>query len=124
MTTDSAGSRKAAEIVAERWQEFMGFGGDVIDPAMVRAAYAQPRLRVLFPGVSHGILHLSRCTGYPASHDVPLVHPLAAGGFQVTGRAGEGVLGEVATLEAAFALVVAHLPEGSGPAVLGTKDDL
>ncbi|MGW7453888.1 DUF6193 family natural product biosynthesis protein [Streptomyces sp. NPDC054787] len=48
----------------------------------------------------------------------------AAGGFQVTGRAGEGVLGEVATLEEAFALVVEHLPEGSGPAVLGTKDDL
>ncbi len=121
--TDSENSLKAAEIVTERWEEFLGFGGDVIDPAMVRAAYAEPRLRVLLPGVSHGILCLSRCTGYPASQDVPLVYPLAAGGFQVTGRGGEGVLGEVATLAEAFAMVVANLPEGCGPAVLGTKDD-
>ncbi|MFJ7586496.1 DUF6193 family natural product biosynthesis protein [Streptomyces sp. NPDC097617] len=61
--TDSESCRKVAGIVAERWQEFLGFGTDVIDSAMVRAAYEQQRLRVLLPGVSHGILHLSRCTG-------------------------------------------------------------
>ncbi|WP_373299892.1 DUF6193 family natural product biosynthesis protein [Streptomyces xantholiticus] len=35
-----------------------------------------------------------------------------------------GSLGEVDTLEQAFALVVANLPEGCGPAVIGTADDV
>ncbi|WP_369776802.1 hypothetical protein [Streptomyces sp. R33] len=42
--TDSENSLKAAEIVTERWKEFLGFGGDVIDPAMVRAACCGPAI--------------------------------------------------------------------------------
>lgn len=35
-----------------------------------------------------------------------------------------GVLGEVATVEEAFALVAVNLPEGCGPAIIGTANDL
>ncbi|MFD4143429.1 DUF6193 family natural product biosynthesis protein [Streptomyces sp. NPDC058572] len=114
----------AADLVAAEWQYFLDQAQDLINPAMVRAAYAQPPLRELYPRVSHGILYLSRCTGFPASHDVPLVYPVVEGGFRVTGRAGAGALGDTSTVEEAFALVVANLPEGCGPAIIGTADDL
>ncbi|MCX4819180.1 DUF6193 family natural product biosynthesis protein [Streptomyces sp. NBC_01142] len=121
---DDGSSTSAADIVAAEWRYFLEEAEDLINPAMVRAAYAQPRLRELYPRVSHGALYLSRCTELPSSQDVPLVNSLVAGGFQVSGQAGEGILGETATVEEAFALVVAHLPEGCGPAIIGTKDDL
>ncbi|MEU6707951.1 DUF6193 family natural product biosynthesis protein [Streptomyces wuyuanensis] len=120
----NTGSTDAAAVVAAEWRAILEFDPDLIDPAVVRAAYAQPRLRELYPRVSHGILHLSRCTGFPSSHDVPLVYPLVKGGFQVSGASDTGVLGEVATVEEAFALVAVNLPEGCGPAVIGTANDL
>ncbi|MFJ8658806.1 DUF6193 family natural product biosynthesis protein [Streptomyces sp. NPDC093795] len=108
-----------------QWRTVLPYGPEVIEPEMVRAAFAQPRLRQLFPGVSHGILLLSRCVGYPHPRDVPAVYPLGEGGYEVTNRAGaEEVHGRFATAEEAFAEVAAHLPEGCGPAVLGTVDDL
>ncbi|MBW5483994.1 hypothetical protein GPJ59_19440 [Streptomyces bambusae] len=113
----------AAEVVAEQWRAVLGYGPDAIRPAMVEAAYAQPRLRELYPSLSHGILLLSRWTGYPPDRAVPAVHPVAGGGYQIT-RHGEGRLGETATAEEAYALVVAHLPERCGPAVIGTEADL
>ncbi|WP_189887991.1 DUF6193 family natural product biosynthesis protein [Streptomyces xantholiticus] len=117
-------SMEAAAMVASEWRAILEYDRDLIDPAMVRAAYAQPRLQELFPRVSHGILHLSRCTGFPSSHDIPLVYPLVKGGFQVSGTSDTGILGEVATLEEAFALVAVNLPEGCGPAIIGTANDL
>ncbi|MFD9221873.1 DUF6193 family natural product biosynthesis protein [Streptomyces sp. NPDC060064] len=123
MTNEEA-SQDAAEIVADKWQSVLSYDDGLIDSAMPRAAYAHPRLRVLFPVVSHGVLYLNRCTGFPAPADVPVVYRLSGGGFQVVGESDGVNLGEPATLEEAFALVVASLPEGCGPAVIGTADDL
>ncbi|MCB5180763.1 DUF6193 family natural product biosynthesis protein [Streptomyces antimicrobicus] len=110
MTADENGSGAgAAEVVAEQWRAVLGYPSDAIDPEMVRAAYAQPRLRVLYPSVSHAVLGLSRWTGYPPDQQVPVVYPRVCGGYEVV-RHGEGLLGEAATAEEAFALVVAHLP--------------
>ncbi|WP_229834078.1 DUF6193 family natural product biosynthesis protein [Streptomyces xantholiticus] len=47
----------------------------------------------------------------------------AAGSHKLSAR-GIGGLGEVHTVEEAFALVVANLPKGCGPAVNGTADDV
>ncbi|WP_328396858.1 DUF6193 family natural product biosynthesis protein [Streptomyces sp. NBC_00390] len=120
--TDSESSQNASDVVAAEWLSILAYDDDLIDPSMVRAAYTQPRLRELYPAVSHGTLFLSRCTGFPRSH-VPVVYRLVGGGFQVDARS-VGSLGEVATVEEAFALVVANLPEGCGPAIIGTADDL
>ncbi|MFD9221871.1 DUF6193 family natural product biosynthesis protein [Streptomyces sp. NPDC060064] len=112
----------AAEIVAAEWRYHLEEDEGLVDPAMVRAAYAQPRLRELYPMVSHGTLYLSRCTDYPGSF-VPVVYRMVRGGYQVTARS-IGSLGEVNTVEEAFALVVANLPEGCGPAIVGTARDV
>ncbi|MFD4143428.1 DUF6193 family natural product biosynthesis protein [Streptomyces sp. NPDC058572] len=112
----------ATDIVDAEWQSMLAYDDDLIDSATVRAAYAQPRLRELFPFVSHGTLYLSRCTGLPGSF-VPVVYSLVGGGFQVHAPS-VGSLGEVDTVEKAYALVAANLPEGCGPAVIGTADDV
>ncbi|MEU9012895.1 DUF6193 family natural product biosynthesis protein [Streptomyces sp. NPDC048479] len=57
MTSDE-NSRNAAEIVAAEWRYYLEEDEGLVDPATVRAAYAQPRLRELYPGVSHGTLYL------------------------------------------------------------------
>lgn len=113
---------RAAEIVAAQWQQVLAYDESVVDSVMVRAAYAQPRLRELHPAVSHGTLFLSRCTKLPGSF-VPVVYRKVEGGYQVDAH-GIGSLGEVDTVEEAFALVVANLPEGCGPAVISTADDV
>ncbi|MFJ5830882.1 DUF6193 family natural product biosynthesis protein [Streptomyces sp. NPDC093089] len=118
--TDDADARSAADVVAEEWRFLLGDTHDLVDTETVRAAHAQPRLRVLFPLVAHGVLYFSGCTGMPAAHVGGQVYPRGADGlFRVRGPKGVGTLGRTETLEEAFALVVANLPEDSGPAVLG-----
>ncbi|MCX4819178.1 DUF6193 family natural product biosynthesis protein [Streptomyces sp. NBC_01142] len=109
----------AADIVAAQWRCFLEGCEGLVDPAMARAAYAQPRLRELYPGVSHGIMFFSRYTGLPAAQVGGYVYPRADGTFWVRGPLGVGTLGEVDTLEEAFALVVDSLPEDCGPAIEG-----
>ncbi|WP_261992267.1 DUF6193 family natural product biosynthesis protein [Streptomyces sp. MS191] len=56
----------------------------------------------------------------PAAHVGGQVRPRGADGrFRVRGPKGVGSVGRAGTLEEAFALVVANLPEECGPAVLG-----
>ncbi|MFD7258409.1 DUF6193 family natural product biosynthesis protein [Streptomyces sp. NPDC059874] len=113
----------AAEIVADKWQSVLKYDADLIDPAVVRAAYAQPRLRELFPTVSHGSLYLSRCISFPRTTDVGTV--IRSDGRLLVFRPSDGAtLGMPANLEQAIEIIVANLPEGCGPAILGTKDDL
>ncbi|WP_406399846.1 DUF6193 family natural product biosynthesis protein [Streptomyces sp. NBC_00879] len=77
-----------------------------------------------FPIISHGSLHLSRCTQFPWTRDVPALYRRQGGGFTVI-RLSDGVtLGETETVEEAVKLIVANLPEGCGPAIIGTADDL
>ena len=103
-------------VVAAEWQYLLEMGEGMVDPAMVRAAYAQPRLRELYPGVSHGVLFFNCGTGASATPVGGYVYRREGGRFWVRGPLGVGTLGEVDTLEEAFALVVASLPEDCGPA--------
>ncbi|MFJ7412889.1 DUF6193 family natural product biosynthesis protein [Streptomyces sp. NPDC098077] len=117
-------SLSAAEIVAAEWSAVLSYGPDLIDPAVPRTAYAHPPLRCLHPMVSHGVLYLSRCTQWPRTHDVGTVYPLAKGGYLVRRESDRTLLGEVDSVEAAYELVAARLPDGCGPAIDGTADDL
>ncbi|MER6098888.1 DUF6193 family natural product biosynthesis protein [Streptomyces sp. NPDC001728] len=118
--THDADAPSAAETVAGEWRLLLDGSHGLIDTDTVRAAHAQPRLRQLFPLISHGVMYFSGCTGMPAAHLGGQVHPRGADGrFRVAGPKGVGTLGRAETLQEAFALVVAHLPEECGPAVLG-----
>lgn len=123
MTGDEARTR-AAEIVAAKWKSVLDPGDGLIDPTMPRAAYANPRLRELFPIVSHGALYFSRCIRSPWTHDVGALFRRGGGGFMVIRHSDGTVLGEPETVEEAIALIVANLPDGCGPAIDGTVDDL
>ncbi|WP_283164963.1 DUF6193 family natural product biosynthesis protein [Streptomyces sp. HU2014] len=83
---------------------------------MVRAAHAHPRLRVLFPTVSHGSLQLSRCTRSPWTRDVPALFRRSGGGYTIVHFGHGGIIGEPDTIEEAIDLIVANLPPGCGPA--------
>ena len=124
----------ASDPVAATWQVVREMDANLIDKALVEAAYANPALRALFPLVSHGSLQFSRCTRFPWSQDLPMIFPLFGGRFRVRqlheprGSGQEGV-GEADSAEAdsaeeAVKLVASHLPAGCGPAVDGTPDML
>ncbi|MFI7893491.1 DUF6193 family natural product biosynthesis protein [Streptomyces sp. CACIS-1.16CA] len=117
-------SRSAAEIVAAEWSDILSYGRDLINPAVPRAAYQHPSLRELWPMVSHGVLYLSRCTKWPWTNDVGTAYPLVEGGYRVRRTSDKSLLGVVDTVEEAYALIAASLPDGCGPAVDGTPDDL
>ncbi|MFB7369880.1 DUF6193 family natural product biosynthesis protein [Streptomyces sp. NPDC056222] len=121
MTSDE--SSAAAGLVAAEWRFYTEETQDLVDPAMARAAYAQPRLRELFPRASHGVMFFSRCTGLPAARVGGQVYTSAPGQYRVRGPEGR-TIGETDSLEAAFELVVRSLPDDSGPAVIGTAKDL
>lgn len=123
MTNDEA-SVRSAEIVAAEWKTILDLEDGLIHPAMPRAAHARPRLRELFPTVSHGALYLSRCIRYPRPHDVGSLFRRSGGGFMVIRQSDGTVLGEPETVEEAVALIVANLPDGCGPAIDGTPGDL
>lgn len=109
--------------VAEMWSRYQrpGAHGDL---EMFHAAHAEPRLRALFPFTSHGALLFSRCTGFPFSQDVSVIHPLGDRRYAVHHR-GEPFSREPGyTAQEAAALVVARMPETWGPAVAGTQHDL
>lgn len=123
MTSNEA-PRNGAEVVAAAWSVVLSYGTDRIDPVVPRTAYSHPSLRVLFPMVSHGVLYLSRCTQYPWSRDVGTAFPQGAGGYRVRRESDRTLIGVADTIEEAYELIAANLPEGSGPAVDGTPDDL
>ena len=106
-----------AVITAWRLMRERDPGVRLADPELTEAAYAEPRLRVLFPFPTHGGLQFSGTTRDPYTHDLPSIEPLRDG-WRVRG-ADASTLGEVPTAPAAVALVVAHLPDGCGPAVEG-----
>ncbi|MEE1756381.1 DUF6193 family natural product biosynthesis protein [Streptomyces sp. SP18CS02] len=116
--------RSAAEIVAAEWQDILDMGQDLIDPVVPRTMYANPRLRELYPVVSHGTLLLSRCIHFPWTHDVGTLHKQAGGGYRVRRGSDRTVLGVAETVREAVDLIAANLPAGCGPAIDGTADDL
>ncbi|WP_219852869.1 DUF6193 family natural product biosynthesis protein [Streptomyces solincola] len=116
--------RSAAEIVAEARATVLTYDFDRIAPAVPRAAYAHQSLRQLWPMVSHGVLYLSRCTRFPWTDDVGTAYPLGRGGYRVRRCSDNTLLGEVATVEEAYAPIAADLPDGCGPAIEGTPHDV
>ncbi|GAA2812057.1 hypothetical protein GCM10010505_42690 [Kitasatospora aburaviensis] len=89
-------------------------------PAVLEAAYAEPRLRALFPFPSHGALNFHRNTQFPWSNDLPFIVGDAQSCI-VYAPLGtpQRVLGQSLTPQEAAALVVAHLPPDCGPAFDG-----
>ena len=113
----------AVEAAIEaRWQAVRDDGR--VRPELVKAACGEPRLRNLFPWVSMGELHFSRCTEYPWTWDVPYVHPARGGTYFVAGPLRNQVVGPAATADEAIALVVQHLPADCGPAFFGDHEAL
>ncbi|RKE23294.1 DUF6193 family natural product biosynthesis protein [Streptomyces sp. TLI_171] len=84
--------------------------------ALWEAAFAEPRLRRLFPVTSHHVLWFSSSATLPFERVGGAVDPLHSGAYLVHQRGGETVT--VDTAEEAVALVVASLPTvpgGAGP---------
>lgn len=130
-----AHERGPADAVAVQWEhvraqmrEPMGDRQFELGIRVADAAYAEPRLRQLFPFVSHWVLCFSRCTGSPFTFDVPCIgYVLPEGSYQVRQPGWTDdrvVLGHATTAADAVTLVVANLPDGCGPAVEGTRDDI
>ncbi|MEV6735482.1 DUF6193 family natural product biosynthesis protein [Streptomyces sp. NPDC051104] len=112
----------AEDVTEAAWQEWLS--SDRVDSTLVRSAYAEPRLRQLFPWVGMWELHFSRCTEHPPTWDIPYIAPMKGGGFLVEGPSRSEVVGPAETAEAAVAIVVGHLSPGWGPAFLGNRHQL
>ncbi|MEU9144076.1 DUF6193 family natural product biosynthesis protein [Streptomyces sp. NPDC048349] len=117
---DTAGTAK--DVIETAWTRLLA--SDRVDAGVVRAAYAEPRLRQLFPWVGMWELHFSRCTGHPCTWDVPYIAPRRGGGFVVAGPSRAEYVGDADTAEAAVAMVAERLPPGCGRAIVGNRHDL
>jgi hypothetical protein len=114
--------RSAAAVVEAGWQTVRDDGR--VRPELLAAAYAEPRLRQLFPWTGMGELHFSRCTESRWTWDIPYVMPDAGGTYFVAGPHRDQTVGPADTAQEAIAMVVDRLPPGCGPAFLGTPDEL
>ncbi|WP_326699517.1 DUF6193 family natural product biosynthesis protein [Streptomyces sp. NBC_01754] len=112
----------AHPLVEAGWQKVRADGR--VRPELLAAAYAEPRLRQLFPWTGMGELHFSRCTEWPWTWDVPYVQPAAEGEYRVSGPLRGESVGPAATPRQAVTMVVDRLPPGCGPALVGTREEL
>jgi hypothetical protein len=110
--------------VEQKWAAYLALRTETIpgQRELFRAAWAEPRLRQLFPFTSMGVLCFSRCTGYPFVSDTPSIASIGGGRYRVYAADGRGVLGE-GNVREAVEMAAAALPSGCGPAVAGTADD-
>ncbi|WP_162908384.1 DUF6193 family natural product biosynthesis protein [Allorhizocola rhizosphaerae] len=113
--------------VETKWEIYRQSQARHIDHDLIEAAYAQPKLRELFPFTSHATLHLSRCARYPFTADLPAITPVADGTYEVAWPTdspyGSGTVGRADTPQDAIALVTSHLPDNYGHAVDATAKD-
>ncbi|WP_219825593.1 DUF6193 family natural product biosynthesis protein [Nonomuraea typhae] len=112
----------SADLVEAGWQEVREDGR--LPPDLVETAYAEPRLRQLFPWTGMMELHFSRCTDPRWTWDIPYIKAAAGRGYQVDGPHRGQRVGYAATAAHAVAMVVEHLPPGCGPAFVGTPAEL
>jgi hypothetical protein len=91
---------------------------------LVAAAYAEPRLRQLFPWTGMGELHFSRCTEFPGTWDIPYIQRAVDTAYWVSGPLRTQSVGPAQTAAQAIAMVLERLPAGSGPAFLGSPAEL
>ncbi|WP_068924075.1 DUF6193 family natural product biosynthesis protein [Planobispora rosea] len=116
-----AAEQGPAQLVSAQWEWVRQDAEEAPWPeyrTLVEAAYAEPRLRQLFPYVSHWLLRFSTTTGAPFSPDVVCLH-VGKGGYVVKASSYGPSLGETASPEEAVALAARHLPADIGPAVAG-----
>jgi Family of unknown function (DUF6193) len=109
-------------LVEAGWQKVRADGR--VRPELLEAAYAEPRLRQLFPWTGMGELHFSRCTEWPWAWDIPYIRPAAEGEYRVSGPLRSESVGPAATPQQAVTMVVARLPPNCGPAFVGTREEL
>ncbi|MFJ1709958.1 DUF6193 family natural product biosynthesis protein [Kitasatospora sp. NPDC088346] len=125
--SSSEGPGTGADPVAEAWEEVRRQAeiGEV-DKELVEAAHADPVIGVLFPMVGHGSLQLSRCTKFPWSKDLPSVFPTLDGGFRIHRlyMRDKSWVADVSTPQEAVRFVRDNIPEGCGPAIDGTPDQI
>ncbi|MFD3940321.1 DUF6193 family natural product biosynthesis protein [Streptomyces sp. NPDC058611] len=103
-----------------QWQEIRSLPERLIDQRLVEAAYAAPRLRALFPIVSHGTLIFSDTPIPPHSVHFPRATPYGERGWLVESQV-ESASGHLAasTAEEAVDCLIRLLPGaggGRGPA--------
>jgi hypothetical protein len=119
---------ESGDPVEAKWKSYRETSARHIDHELIEAAYAQPRLRALFPFTSHYTLCLSQCTRFPFTHDLPVIDPIGNGRYRVSwptrSPTGPAAIGETDNPDDGAALLVDHLPETCGPAVDATADDL
>ncbi|MFB8208201.1 DUF6193 family natural product biosynthesis protein [Streptomyces sp. NPDC056010] len=112
----------SGDAVEAGWQAVRADGR--VRPELLEAAYAEPRLRQLFPWTGMGELHFSRCTEGRWTWDIPYIQPGAGGRYWVSGPLRTEVVGPAETVAQAIAMVLERLPAGCGPAFLGTPEEL
>ncbi|WP_198653714.1 DUF6193 family natural product biosynthesis protein [Actinocorallia populi] len=117
MTADTPGQA----IVEAAWKDVRDDGR--VPTELIDAAYAEPRLRELFPWTGMGELHFSRCTGKRWTWDIPYIGP-AKDGYRVEGLLRTETIGPAADAAQAVAMVVERLPANCGPAFIGTPEEL
>ncbi|MEU8110702.1 DUF6193 family natural product biosynthesis protein [Micromonospora sp. NPDC048947] len=106
--------RDPAGLVESEWRHLRTEAAEVDWPeyhALVEAAYAEPKLRRLYPFTSHWSLRFSTSTRPSLSRDVLVcLHPRRGKDYIVTmGFTGQE-LGETATAEEAVSLAARNLP--------------
>lgn len=110
------------DIIEAAWQTLLT--ARRVDGELLRTAYAESRLRQLFPWIGIGELHFSRCTEPRWTWDIPYIAPTMGGGFFVGGPLRSQSVGPAPTAQAAVAMVVNRLPPGCGRAFVGTPEEL
>jgi hypothetical protein len=115
-------SPSSTVIVEAGWREVRADGR--VRPELLDAAYAEPRLRQLYPWTGMGELHFSRCTNPRWTWDIPYIAPAAGGGYWVSGPLRSETVGPAATSAQAIAMMVERLPPGCGPAFVGSPEEL
>ncbi|MGP3991255.1 DUF6193 family natural product biosynthesis protein [Streptomyces sp. 3N207] len=109
-------------VVEAGWREVRQDGRVRVE--LLEAAYAEPRLRQLFPWTGMGELHFSRCTEQRWTWDIPYIRPAPGGTYWVAGPLRSETVGPAATAREAIAMVLRRLPTGCGPAYVGTPEEL
>ncbi|MFJ7204098.1 DUF6193 family natural product biosynthesis protein [Streptomyces sp. NPDC098789] len=115
-TWEPAEAYERGDAVPARWRSLRGSAAQRGDTAMsdlLRAAFAEPRLRVLSPGRSMQWLTFSRRAAPPICHDLPRTMPVKGGGYRI--RFTDGRLQDVDDAAGAVAIVLAGLPDDAVP---------
>ncbi|MEU9503161.1 DUF6193 family natural product biosynthesis protein [Streptomyces sp. NPDC048196] len=123
------------DLVAAAWHKHLTTAGEPARPrattlqeafiALVRAAHAEPQLRQLYPWMGMWELHFSRCTEGRPTWDIPYAGTAGDDRYYIEGPSPSSprIAGTESPWEA-VAMVIERLPEGCGPAFVGSAEDL